>query len=285
MNELCLPVPGPQDTFEVYAIRYATVSRRYGDNFLGSGDPHEDNQEAGFNYYVWVARSPNRTVVIDTGFDKAIGQQRGGGRKTLIDPDVALARLGVDAANLADVVITHLHYDHVGNFAMFPKAQFHLQDREMMFATGRHMAYKIFSHSFEVREVMEMVKRVYEGRVTFHDGDVALTPGLTLHRIGGHTDGLQSVRVYTRLGWMVLASDAMHLYANREQSRPFPIIYDLGAMVQGWKRLVSLADDPAHVIPGHDPRVMDRYPHIPGMEDLAVRLDTPLQSGAGRAAA
>lgn len=266
--------PGPEDTYEVFAIRYATVSRRYGDNFVGSGDPHDDARDAEFNYYVWLARSPRRTFVIDTGFDADVGRRRGAGRRTLISPDAALKLLGVDATQVKDVVITHLHYDHVGNFAQFPSARFHLQEREMMFATGRHMAYRVFSHSFEVKEVMEMVRRVYEGRVEFHDGDVVLTPGLSLHRIGGHTDGLQSVRVYTRLGWIVLASDAAHLYDNMDQERPFPIIYDLGAMVRGWDRLRQLADSPRYVVPGHDARVMDRYPAAAdGLEAIAVRLD------------
>ncbi|MCC7286586.1 MAG: N-acyl homoserine lactonase family protein [Burkholderiaceae bacterium] len=269
--------PGPEDTYEVYAVCYGTVMRRYGDNFITPGDPHDDARQADFNYYVWLARSPRRTFVIDTGFDAEVGRQRGAGRRTLIAPDAALARLGVDASEVQDVIITHLHYDHVGNFGMFPKAKFHLQEREMMFATGKHMAYRVFSHSFEVKEVMEMVKRVYEGRVEFHDGDVELTPGLSLHRIGGHTDGLQSVRVYTRVGWMVLASDAAHLYANVAQTRPFPIIYDLGAMVRGWKQLAELAGSPDRVVPGHDAQVMKRYPPAPGLEEYAVRLDSQPQ--------
>lgn len=271
----------PGDMYEVYAIRYGTVSRRYGDNFVGSGDPHDDNLEAEFNYYVWLARSANRTFVIDTGFDAEVGQRRGGGRRTLISPDAALKRLGVDAREVKDVVITHMHYDHVGNFALFPKARFHLQEREMIFATGRYMGYRLFSHSFEVKEVMEMVRKVYEGRVEFHDGDVELAPGLSLHRIGGHTGGLQSVRVYTRLGWIVLASDAAHLYDNMSQERPFPIIYDLGAMVRGWRRLRELADDPSWVIPGHDARVMSRYPAVEGLAGLAVRLDVEPQDHWG----
>ena len=109
----------------------------------------------------------------------------------------------------------------------------------------------------------------------FHDGDVELTPGLSLHRIGGHTDGLQSVRIFTRIGWIVLASDAAHLYANMVQARPFPVIYDLGAMVRGWARLAELADSPDYVVPGHDATVMKRYPPVPGLEEHAVRLDAP----------
>ncbi|MBE0627480.1 MAG: N-acyl homoserine lactonase family protein [Burkholderiales bacterium] len=257
------------EEYEVYAIRYATLARRASDNFIG-GDPHEEGSP--LDYFVWLARSPSRTFVIDTGFEAEVAKRRG--RKMLLAPDVGLKRLGVDAAGVRDVVITHLHYDHVGNFALFPGAQFHLQDKEMQYATGRHMAQGIFSHAYEVEEVVGMVREVYKGRVLFHDGDVQLAPGLSVHHIGGHTMGIQSVRVHTRIGWIVLASDAIHLYANMEEVRPFPIVHSVGDMVEGYRRLRELADDPRWVVPGHDPLVMQRYrPAGPGLEGIAVRLD------------
>ncbi|MFH1602764.1 MAG: N-acyl homoserine lactonase family protein [Pseudomonadota bacterium] len=258
----------PIENYEVYAIRYATLARKASDNFIG-GDPHED--ASSLDFFVWLARSPSRTFVIDSGFSAQAAERRG--REILLSPDIGLARLGVDAAAVREVVITHLHYDHVGNFALFPKARFHLQDREMQFATGRHMAHLVFARAYEVDEVVAMVRRVYEGRVEFHDGDALLAPGLSLHRIGGHTVGLQSVRVHTRIGWIVLASDATHLYANMDEVRPFPIVHDVGAMVDGYRRLRELADDARYVVPGHDPLVMQRYPAVPGLEGIAVRLD------------
>ncbi len=262
-----------EERYEVYAIRYATLARKASDNFIG-GDPHEDSSS--LDYFVWLVKGSARSFVVDTGFSESVGARRG--RKLLLSPAAGLARLGVDAAAVQDVIITHLHYDHIGNFALFPRATFHLQDDEMHYATGRHMAHGIFAHAYEVDEVVAMVRRVYEGRVRFHDGDVELAPGVSLHRIGGHTMGLQSVRVHTRIGWIVLASDAAHLYANMNEVRPFPIVYDVGAMVEGYRRLRELADDPRHVVPGHDPLVMRRYPvAAPGLEGVAVRLDAELQ--------
>ncbi|MHB8666519.1 MAG: N-acyl homoserine lactonase family protein [Burkholderiales bacterium] len=257
------------EDYEVYAIRYASMARKAAENFIG-GDPHE--QGSPLDYFVWLARSPSRTFVIDTGFDARVGERRG--RRMLLAPDLGLKRLGVDAAQVGDVIITHLHYDHVGNFALFPGAAFHLQDREMQYATGRYMAHAPFAQAYEVDEVVGMVREVYKGRVVFHDGDAVLAPGLSLHRIGGHTLGMQSVRVHTRIGWIVLASDAAHFYANMDEVRPFPIVHDLGAMVEGYRRLRELADDPRCVVPGHDPLVMQRYPVAgPGLEGVAVRLD------------
>jgi glyoxylase-like metal-dependent hydrolase (beta-lactamase superfamily II) len=256
-------------TYEVYAIKYARHMRRASENFIG-GDPHDGPMP--LDYFVWLLRGQGREIVVDTGFSAAMARKRA--REHLRCPTEGLRLLGVDAREVKDVVVTHLHYDHVGNFDLFPAATFHLQDLEMRYATGRYMCHECFRGAFEVEDVVGMVRRVYEGRVRFHDGDVELAPGISLHLIGGHTLGLQVVRVQTRRGAVVLASDASHLYANMEQARPFPIVWSVADMVEGYRRLRELAQSPEHIIPGHDPLVMERYPSpSEEMRGIVVRLD------------
>jgi len=117
------------------------------------------------------------------------------------------------------------------------------------------------------------VKRVYAGRVRFHDGESEIAPGVSVHLVGGHTMGLQVVRVATRRGNVVIASDASHFYANMEQERPFPIVWSIPDMIAGYAACRSLAQSPGHIIPGHDPLVLERYPAAAGMEGIAARLD------------
>ena len=257
------------EIFEVYAIRYARHDRCAAENFIG-GDPHDGPMP--MDYFVWLIRNPLRTIVVDTGFNADAARMRK--REFLRCPAAGLKLMGVDATAVADVILTHLHYDHVGNFDLFPSAVFHLQDAEMAFATGRHMASPAMSAAFGVEDVVGMVRVVYKGRVRFHAGDVQFVPGVSLHLIGGHTMGLQVVRVRTRRGWLVLASDASHYYANMDEQRPFPIVYNVGDMIDGWRRVRELADSPDHVIPGHDPRVLTRYPAPrPELAGAVVRLD------------
>jgi glyoxylase-like metal-dependent hydrolase (beta-lactamase superfamily II) len=104
-----------------------------------------------------------------------------------------------------------------------------------------------------------MVRHVFNERVTFHSDDGEVAPGVTLHRVGGHSDGLQVVRVETARGPVVLASDAAHFYGNMHRRNPFPIIYNLGDMCQGWETVERLAGHPDRVIPGHDPEVAVIY--------------------------
>jgi glyoxylase-like metal-dependent hydrolase (beta-lactamase superfamily II) len=185
-----------------------------------------------------------------------------------------LATVGVDATGVTDVVLTHLHYDHAGGWDQFPAARFHVQDREMAFATGRHMSRPALNHPFTADHVAELVRAVYAGRVVFHDGDEELAAGLSVHLIGGHTDGLQVVRIETAQGALVLASDASHYYENMETGRPFPIVFDVGAMVEGYETLRRLASTPEAIVPGHDPLVLERYPPAAsGLDGIAARLD------------
>jgi len=256
-------------TYEVYAVKYAHHARRAAENFIG-GDPHDGPMP--LDYFVWLIRGEGREIVVDTGFSAAMAAKRG--RQHLRCPTEALKLLGTDSKAIKDVVITHLHYDHVGNFELFPAATLHLQELEMRYATGPYMCHECFRGAFEVEDVVGMVRRVYENRVRFHAGDGELFPGVSVHLIGGHTMGLQVVRVATRRGWVVLASDASHFYANMEQVRPFPIVWSVADMVEGYRKLRALADSPGHIVPGHDPLVLERYrPPKKALEGIVVRLD------------
>ncbi len=259
------------ETYELYAVKYATMQeRKRSDNFI-TPDGHEDAAMP-IDYFVWAAVGKDRSFVIDTGFGPKVAGRRG---RTLIrNASEALAMIGVEAARAPDVIVTHLHYDHIGGFEQFPAARYHLQEREMRFATGPHMCTATMNHAFEADHIAGMVHKVFEGRVAFHDGDSELAPGITLHFIGGHTMGMQVVRVRTRRGWVVLASDASHFYENMETLSPFPIYYNVDDMIRGYQTLKGLASSPRHIIPGHDPLVLARYPAPKkALAGIAVKLD------------
>jgi len=257
------------DTYQVYAVRYAHHHRRASENFLG-GDAHDGPMP--LDYFVWAIVGERRTVILDTGFDEAMAKKRG--REFLRPPRDGLLAIGVDPAQVGDVIISHMHYDHAGNHDLFPNATFHLQDREMAFCTGRCMCHPQLRRSFEEADVGAMIRRLFEGRVCFHDGEREIAPGITVHHVGGHTAGLQVVRVKTARGWVVLAADASHFYANFEEMRAYPTVYNVGDMLEGFATVKRLATSPRHVIPGHDPLVLRRYPvPKPELEGVAVRLD------------
>src|SRR5262249_464316 len=195
------------------------------------------------------------------------------------------------AAEVTTIIVSHMHYDHVGNYDLFPRARYHLQDCEMAYATGRCMCHTALRMPFEVDDVVAMVRKVFAGRVAFHDGKDEIVPGVTVHHIGGHSKGLQSVRVKTRRGQVVLAADAAHLYAHLDSGRIFPITYNVAEVAEGYETLKKLASSPNHVVPGHDPLVLARYPAAKaGLEGWVGRAvgwggeELGRRGGGGRAA-
>jgi glyoxylase-like metal-dependent hydrolase (beta-lactamase superfamily II) len=125
-----------------------------------------------------------------------------------------------------------------------------------------------------------MVRHVYGDRVTFHAGEGEIAPGVTVHRVGGHSDGLQVVRVDTERGPVVLASDAAHYYANLHRRSPFPIVYNVGDMATGWETVERLAGHPDRFIPGHDPIVTEIYPRASDKVDVWALHKAPSRSFA-----
>src|SRR5215831_8144026 len=94
------------DIHEVYAIRYGHHSRRSPANFI-DGDPHDILQP--LDFFVWAIVGPYGAIVVDTGFDEAMGKKR---QREMIKPvrDV-LGALGIAAYSIKTVIISHMHYD------------------------------------------------------------------------------------------------------------------------------------------------------------------------------
>lgn len=256
-------------TYEVFAVRYARQDdRRASENFLG-GDPHD--QLMPMDFFVWALVGGGRTIVVDTGFDQASARARG--RDVSRPVDAGLKQIGIDPGQVEDVILTHVHWDHAGNHEMFPKARYHVQAREMSFCTGPCMCRPDLRRAYNLEDVTHMVRRTFEGRVSFHGEQAELCDGISLHWVGGHTGGQQVVRVRTRRGFVVLASDASHYYANVLQKRPFSVVLDVGEMLAGYDTLNRLVDGPSHIIPGHDPQVLALFPSAHTGLAGTVRLD------------
>ncbi len=256
------------DKYKIYMIRYGRSDRNRPANFYG-GDPHDTPMP--IDYFNWVITNDSRTYVVDTGFSEAIAARRG--REMLKPAGTGLKAVGVDPDTVSNVIITHMHYDHAGNVDLLPRARYHIQDSEMAFVTGRCMCHDLLRHPFEEEDVVAMVRKVFAGRVDFYDGEVEIAPGISLHRVGGHSRGLQIVRVNTERGPVVLAGDASHYYEHIENDRAFAVFENLSDLLEGYRTIKRLAPSMQHIVPGHDPDVFNRYPAASGMDGWAVRLD------------
>ncbi len=253
--------------WDVFSIKYADRNARLrADSFI-----FDDNHDAphAMDYFMWLLRRGDEVILVDTGYDQKEARARG--RPIRLDPAEALAPFGISPGDVTKVIVTHLHYDHAGGIALFPNASLHLQAEEMAFATGPCMCHDTLRMPFTAEHICEVIKRLYSGKLIFYDGDAEVAEGVTVHAIGGHSRGLQCVRVRTSAGWLVLASDAAHFYENVFARKPFPIVVDLQNMLDGFDRLEQLASSRNLIIPGHDPLVRKHFPTE--LADHIHRLD------------
>jgi len=253
--------------WEVFAIRYADQTNRTRARAFLKDDNH--NAPFPIDFYIWLLRRGDEVILIDTGFDEAEAKQRRFELRQNIGQ--ALAPFGLTPEDITKLIVTHLHFDHAGGLHLFPNATIYLQPAEMAYATGPCMCHDVLREPFTGAHICEAVQKLYAGKLIFTDGDAEIADGVTVHAIGGHSRGLQSVRVRTEAGWLVLASDASHFYENFQRRVPFPLVVDVEDMLTGFDTLYRLASSPDLIVPGHDPLVRDYFPSDIG--DEIWRLD------------
>jgi glyoxylase-like metal-dependent hydrolase (beta-lactamase superfamily II) len=253
VDDLRPSVPG---TWRVLAVRYATRQGTRGQHFLGhddrSGEPHPTA------YYVWLAVSDTAVVLVDAGISSAHAatvpglDHRG-------SPVALLAEVGVRPEDVDLAVLTHLHYDHTGTVAELPRARYVVQQAEWDYWTGP-WARRITREHW-LNNPADMAHLAAAGnRVERVVGDRELLPGLGVHLVGGHTAGMQVVRVRTPVGAVVLASDSSHFYENVETDRPGTLLHEMTGVYGAFDRVHALAGEDGVVVPGHDPEVLQRHP-------------------------
>ena len=259
-------------TFEVVAVRYGTLHARKSEFFHRFESYGEPDGETEMAYYFWVLTGGGRTILVDTGFDPAVGARRG--RTCDIEPLEALRRLGIGPDDVDTVVVSHLHYDHTGNLAAFPQAQLVVPRKELEFWTGPFADRYQFAAHVEPREIALLDAAHRSGRVRLVDGTEQIEEGITAIVVGGHSPGQQVTVVAAAGGDVVLTSDAVHFYEELEADRPFGVVADLERMYDAYDLVNELESAPgAVIVPGHDPNVMTRFPGVAGQAGgVAVRI-------------
>lgn len=245
--------------YEVYAIRYADQ----GDGLVSAGSlmlsADNDQMIRGMDYYVYLIEGNGMTIAVDTGYAPVLAE-RVHSRLFFSGPD-GLRRLGRDPATISDLIITHAHYDHVGNLEAFTDATFHIDTEMMPIVEGTDPCHPFFRQGYGKRDCATIRGFKAEGRLVEHPNVSVPWPGIELIHIGGHCRGQMAIRVNTKRGPIVLASDAAHLYQEWEEEKPFGVFYDMRAMLEGYRTLSRLSGGSrTEMIAGHDSAVMQMFP-------------------------
>ncbi|GHE80625.1 MBL fold hydrolase [Amycolatopsis deserti] len=252
------------DRYEILVVRHGELNTRRSHVFLNYEDYGEPDGPFTLGYYFWVVRNQSRTVVFDTGFSREAAIRRG--RTVLLEPPEALRQLGVEPAADVTVVLSHGHYDHAGNLDYFENAPVLMARAEFEFWRGPGARHHHFASLAEPAELGHLDVLEKSGRLRLTDGEVVVAPGITLAELPGHTPGQVVLLVDTPAGRVLLASDAVHFDEELDRDMPFRHMCDLVDAYGSLDRLRDLRDsgEVCAVIAGHETRVMERYPPLPG---------------------
>jgi glyoxylase-like metal-dependent hydrolase (beta-lactamase superfamily II) len=255
--------------YDVYALQYAMRPTKASAKFYRYELYEEPDQDFDTAYYFWLARNADRTVLVDCGYSAKAAAVRD--RQIDTDPVELLSRLGVTPEDVDHVVLSHMHFDHIGNIGLFPNATFSMARAELEFWTGPYGDRTCIEWQVQPDEVRAVVELEKAGRLHLVESTpTELFPGITLNVLPGHTPGQIVTHVVTEDQEIVLASDALHFYDSLRKDRPFQIFLDLVGMYESYDRLRKLDAQPSMtIIAGHDPEVMTMFAHAAdGVADL-----------------
>jgi glyoxylase-like metal-dependent hydrolase (beta-lactamase superfamily II) len=254
--------------YEIFAVRYGGLPA-FPLRGLIPDAPEGETLDIALAF--WFIRSPERRVLFDSGFFREAWLDRFD-VTAYVRPDSALARAGIDPGSVTDLVISHAHWDHMGGIELFPNATLWIQDEEYRYYTGPAWREGGRAGGIDADDIRHLLDRNLAGSVRTIEGATAaggveFLPGLVAHTGARHTFASQYLEVRGSPTY-VLASDNAYLYRNLREIRPGAtfLTSDREANRAAVVRMLELAGDTLHVVPGHDALQFERFPEIaPGV--------------------
>jgi glyoxylase-like metal-dependent hydrolase (beta-lactamase superfamily II) len=250
------PTSAPPPTYEVYAVRYATIPRFPLAGLIAGADT---SRRIDIAMTVWLLKGSNgRNVLVDAGFHREDLVRRWKPVDYVL-PSEAVARAGVKPEDVNDVIITHVHWDHLDGIDLFPKARVWIQREEFDHYLDSTGAVK--DRTIDAGDAKLLAAIAREGRLVLVDGDGReILPGITVYTGGKHTYASQFAGVRTTFGTVVVASDNVYLYENLARHAAIAQTLDAASNLRAQARMLTIASDPRFIVPGHDPEVFVRFP-------------------------
>ena len=192
---------GGNNNLKVFAVKYGISE--FPKKFIFYGDKSQDKLPFSWLFYYMEFR--DRKILVDTGFnnDKLVKMFD---IREFHDPVSILSENGIKAESITDVIITHAHFDHIGNADRFPNARIIINRKELeAFMKGNGLG--------NVRKYLKDNPKVH----TF-DKSITLFDFFRIHTIGGHTEGSSVVFFKYNNEEYCLTGDETYLSENISSS-------------------------------------------------------------------
>ena len=246
--------------YELYAVKYAGPFPRPMAKVIWNT---EWEKETEINYYIWVIKGKDETLIVDCGVAPTLAQEMN--LQGYVNPVDVLASIGIEASKIKRVIITHINFDHISGIELFHNATFYVQKKEFDFWIKDPIAQKPpFLLMSDPVGNSHLAKLEGTERLVLIDGDREILPGIELLLAPGHTPGLQTVAVNTARGTAILGSDCGHIFRNYEEEIPSCFIADMVSWMRSYDKLKAKVSSLNLLFPGHDMKMFTDYPEVAG---------------------
>ena len=250
-------------TWSVFALEYGnSVKFRHSVLIRGASK----DERVPLSWWAWLIQPSSgdgRRILVDTGFDdeKLARQWR---FKRHVPVPRLLRDLHIEPSSITDVVVTHSHWDHMGNVSPYKNARIWIQKEEFDWAVKKVSDEKPVNQGVRLKDVDVLKKARDENRLSLVAGTKEIAPGIIVHPGGKHTPFIQWVEVQSggRSGTIVLATDIAYLYENIDKVVSSGSTLDPRKDVAEIKKMINKATRKELVIPGHDPEVARRFKSV-----------------------
>lgn len=230
-----------QKNFELYAIQY-------GESLFSTKkifDDIKDNTQVPFAWLFYVLKIDEKIILIDTGFsdEKKIKKYN----INFQNPIELLRKSNINPEQITDIIITHSHFDHMGNVDQFDNAKIYISQTELTNFLKNTSNQKTKDFLIDNNNL-----------ITF-DNEINLFDTIKIKEIGGHTQGSSVVFIYNDNNKYVLTGDECYLIENCIQARPIGSLYD---HEKNKIFIETISRSNYEILTFHDPKIFKKYERI-----------------------
>jgi len=244
--------------YKIYALKYAGPGQSSGALLMWLKDWEKTSKR---NHYLWCLKGPEETVIVDAGASPQMALERN--LNGFVSPAEVVSRIGVKSDEVRHVILTHMHWDHMGGVGLFPNATFYVQESEYLFWTRDPLVNRpAIKHFIDGAACSYLASLEGSSRLVCLRGDRKVLPGIQCLEAPGHTIGLQAVAVNTAQGTAILGSDCAHIFRNYREDWPSAFIFNLADWLRSYEKLRSRVSSLDLLFPGHDSLMSTNYREV-----------------------